>query len=288
MSRGGRAAGGRVGGLGSRARGSGSAVRGGAARGGSARRSRDAPSPICGGGGGRGAASEQSCSGCRGHRSAEPRTPPGPGPRVSPPRRGAALGGGRHGGALDSLRPAARTSRPREGGTGGTRVLRVGRGGCRVHLAAAGSGEQGARPGLSWPTPLPPPTGVGPGPAEGPRVPPPRGGVEGVQPLLHPRRGRLGFRVQNAEKGEEKEVGAFPQSLRSGLNIPRRGRIGSQRRAVGGPQVRRPRVERAVMSLLSQGRSAFPPPPVRDPPRSRAHASRRRAPPRRFPWFRRI
>lgn len=39
------------------------------------------PSPNCGGGSGsgggeRGAPSEQSCSGCRGHRSAEPRTPP--------------------------------------------------------------------------------------------------------------------------------------------------------------------------------------------------------------------
>lgn len=189
------------------------------------------PSPNCGGGGGgeRGAASQQSCSGRRGRRI--PSAGPRPGPAVSAPCPGAALG---------------RKARRRRGGREDA-VPGVGR-------EAAGCSRRGCRRGVrsrAWTEPrAPPPTGCGRAAVGGlGSHPPARAGAPPAPPLGGAPRVREG-------KEERAEMGAFPGPLGQGANTTRRRRTGAQREV--GARVQRPGAERPAMPLRPQDRARSP------------------------------
>lgn len=83
-------------------------------------------------------------------------------------------------------------------------------------------------------------------------------------------------------------MGAFPVSLGRGLNTRQEEAPRSSGEGSEGPQVQGPEPTGQECPCFLGDRARLRPPPGLDPPRSRAHASRSQAPPRRFPWLRRI
>lgn len=97
------------------------------------------------------------------------------------------------------------------------------------------------------------------------------------------RKGRLGFRAGNVEKWARS---LYPWG---GAFLPaKRKRLGPQGRKVRVLRSKDPEPRGQGCPCFLGDRARLRPPPGLDPPRSRAHASRSQAPPRRFPWLRRI